>query len=182
MGANNSKPQTVQMTNNSPFQISREVLERVEKSAAKTDKVVTPAAGTGATTTTINTEECNQKQLQSSNQQTEAVPTNVAASWSRRSTEIEESQFSKTMDRVHQLFGQPVKWAKANNCSADIETMEQQLINCYRQYANEPLKCAPLAKQYHTFVFDKQLSAAKKSKTSDQKIKILRSDEMCTEY
>ncbi|XP_064556395.1 uncharacterized protein LOC135440911 [Drosophila montana] len=185
MGANNSKPQTVQMSNTSPFQISREVLERVEK-ATKADKgnvstvcehcsrTATPTATT-ATTAGVHTVSSagdaasseKQPQVQPYQQQQQQQMA-ISQSWARRSTEIEETQFTKTLDRVHNLFGQPIKWAKANECSADIENMEKQLISCYRQYGTEPLKCAQLAKQYHTFVFNKQVAAVKNAKSDGQ--------------
>ncbi|KAH8415419.1 hypothetical protein KR222_011068, partial [Zaprionus bogoriensis] len=202
MGANNSKPQTVQMSNTSPFQISREVLERVEK-ATKPEKGDAPATatataagpgsssssscsssssssldgGTGATAAPTYCENCQRSKsagvaavnlnaapaAAAAGQKEQPVP--VSSSWSRRSTEIEEKQFSKTLDRVHNLFGQPVKWVQANNCSADIEAMEKDLIVCYRQYGSEPLKCAPLVKKYHSFVFNKQVDAAQNTAT-----------------
>ncbi|XP_034487881.1 uncharacterized protein LOC117792032 [Drosophila innubila] len=168
MGASNSKPQTVQMSNTSPFQISREVLERVE-SVTKPEKVANPAlvCENCSRTATATTKAEKSSQVQQLHQQ----PIDVASSWARRSTEIEELQFSKTLDRVHNLFGQPVKWAKANECSADIELMEQQLITCYRQYGSEPLKCAALANTYHTFVFNKQVAAVQNTKQDGKDLK-----------
>ncbi|KAM8719807.1 hypothetical protein ACLKA7_005949 [Drosophila subpalustris] len=173
MGASNSKPQTVQMSNTAPFQISREVLERVE-SVTKPEKATSPPAplvceNCSRTTTTTTTAAATAKAEKSPQlQQIHQQPVDVASSWARRSTEIEEMQFSKTLDRVHNLFGQPVKWAKANECSADIELMEQQLITCYRQYGSEPLKCAALANTYHTFVFNKQVAAVQNTKKDGQ--------------
>lgn len=178
MGANNSKPQTVQMSNRSPFQISREVLERVEKSAnadksaggisaggASTDA----AAGAGPATVTT-CEHCqrtkpgvNPININSKSEATNSEPPQ-ATNWARRSTEVEEMQFRKTLGRVHNLFGQPVKWVKAHKCSTDIETMEKELIACYQQHGSEPLKCASLVKQYQGYVFKKQVAAVQNSK------------------
>ncbi|XP_023178901.1 uncharacterized protein LOC111604890 [Drosophila hydei] len=189
MGANNSKPQTVQIPNTSPFQISREVLERVEKATkaekgpiATTVPVPVPvtaacehcnrkttAAAAGGDAAAAGTSGSNEKQAQVQTYQQQQVA--LSSSWARRSTEIEETQFTKTLDRVHNLFGQPVKWAKANECTADIDKMEKQLINCYHQYGKEPLKCAALAKIYHTFVFNKQVDAVQSTKHDDQDVK-----------
>lgn len=200
MGANNCKPQTVQMSNTSPFQISREVLDRVEKAAnadkaANSDKAATPAdaactdkeggAGAGPSTVPI-CENCqrikagggvrvmnlNSTSGADSNsdgmQDPSLGPGGMSVSkvnmWQRRSTEVEEMQFNKTLGRVQNLFGQPVKWVKANNCSSDVESMEKELIACYQEYKSEPLKCAALVKQYQGFIFKKQVAAVENSK------------------
>lgn len=182
MGANNSKPQTVQMSNNSPFQISREVLERVEKSANADKTAGLSAGGTsadvaaGAGPATVTTcEHCqrtkpgvNAINVNSKSEATNSEPT--AKSWARRSTEVEEMQFTKTLSRVHNLFGQPVKWVKAHKCSSDIENMEKELIACYQQHGSEPLKCASLVKQYQGFVFKKQVAAVQNSKPRVQNL------------
>ncbi|KAH8387462.1 hypothetical protein KR093_007192, partial [Drosophila rubida] len=164
MGASNSKPQTVQMSNTLPFQISRDVLERVEKASnsASTSTNSKPAPNASP----LVCEKCDRSVAGEKIPQMPQQISAVAASWARRSTEIEELQFSKTLDRVHHLFGQPVKWAKANECSGDIEGMEQKLIACYREYGSEPLKCAQLATQYHSFVFNKQIAAVQNTKKS----------------
>lgn len=167
MGASNSKPQTVQMSNTSPFQISREALERVENATKPKKGANLPVVceNCSRTTTTMSETVCSEKSPQANFCQ---QPVNVDSSWAQRSTEIEEKQFSKTLDRVHNLLGKPVKWVKANECSADIELMEQQLISCYRQYGSEPLKCAALANKYHTFVFNKQVAPVQNTKKDGQ--------------
>jgi len=163
MGASNSKPQTVQMSNTSPFQISREALERVENAtkAKKGANLPVVCENCSRTTTTVSETVSSEKSPKAHFIQ---QPVNVASSWTQRSTEIEEKQFSKTLERVHNLLGKPVKWAKANECSADIQLMEQQLISCYSQNGSEPLKCAALANKYHTFVFNKQVASAQNTK------------------
>ncbi|EDW06202.1 uncharacterized protein LOC6585733 [Drosophila mojavensis] len=180
MGANNSKPQTVQIPNTSPFQISREVLERVEK-ATKAEKGPVAVTNPVQVSVASTCEQCNCKSAAagdaagtSSSDEMQAYQQKqmeISSSWARRSTEIEEAQFTKTLDRVHNLFGQPIKWAKANECSADIDKMEKQLISCYRQYGKEPLKCAALAKTYHTFVFNKQVAAVQSTTHDVQDVK-----------
>lgn len=181
MGANNSKPQTVQMSNSSPFQISREVLERVEKSANANKSAGNGAGGSstdvaaGAGPATVATcENCqrtkpvNPVHFNSTSEATNSE--SQAKSWARRSTEVEEMQYSKTLSRVHNLFGQPVKWVKAHKCSSDIENMEKELIACYQQHGSEPLKCASLVKQYQGFVFKKQVAAVQNTKPSLQNL------------
>ncbi|XP_060662492.1 uncharacterized protein LOC132795651 [Drosophila nasuta] len=169
MGASNSKPQTVQMSNASPFQISRDVLERVEKASAppsSSDAITHMPTEIPTAASQLVCEKCARTATAEKTPQVPQPMTAAASSWTRRSTEIEELQFSKTLDRVHHLFGQPVKWAKANECSDDIEGMERQLIACYREYGSEPLKCAQLASQYHSFVFNKQVAAVQNTKSS----------------
>lgn len=196
MGANNCKPQTVQMSNNSPFQISREVLDRVEKAANadNADKAASSADAAGADTdggaragpsTVPICENCQRikagggVRAMNLNSMSEAdgnsdgmqdpslgpgMSVSKANMWQRRSTEVEEMQFNKTLGRVQNLFGQPVKWVKANNCSSDVESMEKELIACYQEYKSEPLKCAALVKQYQGFIFKKQVAAVENSK------------------
>ncbi|EDW82557.1 uncharacterized protein Dwil_GK10053 [Drosophila willistoni] len=89
--------------------------------------------------------------------------------WQKQSIEIEESQFDQTLDRINKLFGEPVKWAQ--ECSGDISDMEKRLAVCYRDYPHEPLQCAKLAEQYHSFVFNKQLDVMTKSGTVDKDAK-----------
>ncbi|XP_032594774.1 uncharacterized protein LOC6566347 isoform X2 [Drosophila grimshawi] len=133
MGAGNSKPHTVQMSNTSVFQISRDVLERVENA---TNRKKSAAAAAVPTLPPATCENCSPIDVQHAPCKTQPCKhhqMDIAATWSRRSIEMEELQFSKMVAHVHSLFGQPVKWATANECTADIGLMEQQLIACYRQ-------------------------------------------------
>lgn len=158
MGANNSKPQTVQMANPIPFQITREVVERIDQSAGH---ITMPTSNI--------CEKCKQRERGGASASTDAAPKTidqkpaevvavqpmpVAAAWKRRSSEIEEAHFDTSLQRVQEIFGKPTKWTK--DCAGEISKLEEDLVFCYQKYANEPLQCAPLASQYHRFVFGKQ--------------------------
>lgn len=158
MGANNSKPQTVQMANPIPFQITREVVERIDQSSGH---ITMPASNMcekckqrergGASSST----DASHKSIDHKSAEVAAVqPMPVASAWKRRSSEIEEAHFDSSLQRVHEIFGKPTKWAK--DCVGEINKLEEDLVFCYQKYANEPLQCAPLASQYHRYVFSKQ--------------------------
>lgn len=159
MGASNSKPQTVQMAN--PIQITRDVADRINQATTKNTNL-------GANLC----ETCKQKVETTSSRDTpsalnhksseEVQPVNVAKSWKKRSLEVEESQFEKSLQRVQVIFGKPVKWSK--NCSDEIGKLEVELIHCYQRYPNETLQCSNLARQYHRFVFARQNAEIAKMK------------------
>ncbi|XP_017015540.2 uncharacterized protein [Drosophila takahashii] len=163
MGASNSMPQTVQMANPMPFEITRDVVNRIDQATTKTTKLGTRIC-----------EKCSQKtqaELRSDIPTTmkhkphevqDMHPVQVAKSWKKRSYEVEESEFRKSLQRVQNLFGKPVRWAK--DCEAEIGKFEEELIHCYQRYSNEPLQCSNLARQYHRFVFARQIGEISNTK------------------
>ncbi|XP_030380312.1 uncharacterized protein LOC115628374 [Scaptodrosophila lebanonensis] len=185
MGATNSKPQTVQMVNPAPFQVTADVVQRIERATKVGDtpycenckrQAVMHTQGQSSSITSTPSSSCSTVSPDANsadvavgkpsllqhqhNQATTEIP------FQRRSSEIEETQFSKTLDRVNKLFGNPVKWAK--ECSGDIENLENELIACYKEYGSEPLQCAGLAKRYHGFVFGRHFEAMREIKPMRQ--------------
>ncbi|XP_016962487.1 uncharacterized protein LOC108032928 [Drosophila biarmipes] len=161
MGATNSKPQTVQMSNPMPFEITRDVVHRIDQATTRTPKLGTticekcsqrPAAEAASDPPTTVEHKTNEVQ--------DMHPLKVAKSWKRRSFEVEETEFKKSVQRVQGLFGKPVKWAK--DCQGEIGKFEEELIHCYQRYPNEPLQCSNLARQYHRFVFARQVDEISK--------------------
>ncbi|KAH8344501.1 hypothetical protein KR084_012835, partial [Drosophila pseudotakahashii] len=153
MGASNSKPQTVQMANPMPFEITRDVVDRIGQATTKTTK-----SGTSIC------EKCSPTTMEHKPHEVQDVhPVQVAKSWKKRSYEVEESEFRKSLQRVQDLFGKPVRWAK--DCEGEIGKFEEELIHCYQRYPNEPLQCSNLARQYHGFVFARQIVEISNMKT-----------------
>ncbi|XP_068143244.1 uncharacterized protein [Drosophila tropicalis] len=194
MGANNSKPHTVEMANTMPFQISEDVAARIHKATQMNDAENSATAAAPIKSTVTHSpgsgqhycEKCSSTPTTTINQKsgTEACVSGPAAppacaskpnqmvalvAWQKQSIEIEESQFDQTLDRINKLFGEPVKWAQ--ECSGDVSDMETRLAVCYRNFPHEPLQCSKLAKQYHSFVFTKQLDIVSKSGTVDKDAK-----------
>ncbi|XP_017046059.1 uncharacterized protein LOC108091389 [Drosophila ficusphila] len=163
MGAHNSKPQTVQMTNPMAFDITRDVVERIDQASGNGTKVGTSFcekcknnAGKSSSSDVPTTVEHKPIQVQNPR------PVPAAKSWKKRSLEVEEAEFGKSLQRVQELFGKPVKWAR--ECEGEIGKLEEELIYCYQRYKNEPLQCSNLARQYHRFVFGKQNDEISKMK------------------
>ncbi|XP_033165052.1 uncharacterized protein LOC117144135 [Drosophila mauritiana] len=165
MGARNSKPQTVQIENPTAFEITRDVVDRMKHAtvigtelgsttceACKQKTVKEPCSDMP---TTMEHKQHNERALH---------PVPVAKSWKKRSLEVEEKEFGKSLKLVQELFGTPVKWAK--DCEGEIEKFEEELVYCYQRFPNEPLQCSNLARQYHRFVFAKQYAELSKAKTS----------------
>ncbi|XP_017102222.2 uncharacterized protein [Drosophila bipectinata] len=158
MGAHNSKPQTVQMPNPIPFHITREVMERIDQSSGNItmspsnycEKCKQRERGGASASTDVPPKTMDHKP----SEVTVKNPVPVVSPWKRRSSEIEEAHFGQSLQRVQDIFGKPIYWAK--ECSADITKLEEDLVFCYQKYSNEPLQCAPLASQYHRYVFAKQ--------------------------
>ncbi|KAH8264618.1 hypothetical protein KR038_010863, partial [Drosophila bunnanda] len=150
MGASNSKPKTVQLVN--PIQITRDVAERINQVTAKNAKQGTNVCETckqrdetGAMASTLEHKATEAREVQ---------PVNVAKSWKKRSSEVEESQFDQSVKRIQELFGKPKKWS--TKCTSSIRNLEIEVMNCYQRYPNEPLQCSELAKQYNHFVLGRQ--------------------------
>ncbi|XP_016970884.2 uncharacterized protein LOC108038569 [Drosophila rhopaloa] len=155
MGANNSKPQTVQMANPMAFEITRDVVERIDQATAKNSKLGSTLCEKckqknklGSGSDVPNTMQHKPREVQ------DMQPVPVAKSWKKRSLEVEETEFGRSLQRVQELFGKPVKWAK--ECEGEIGKFEEELIHCYQRYPNEPLQCSNLARRYHRFVFARQ--------------------------
>ncbi|KAH8340923.1 hypothetical protein KR059_009636, partial [Drosophila kikkawai] len=154
MGASNSQPQTVPMAN--PIQITRDVADRINQATAKTTNICETCkqrSETGANTSQHQPNEAREVQL-----------ANVAKSWKKRSSEVEESHFDESVKRVQELFGKTKMWA--TDCASDIRNLELEVINCYQRYPQETLQCSDLAKQYNQFVFGKQNSEIAKMKSN----------------
>ncbi|EDV47798.1 uncharacterized protein LOC6552285 [Drosophila erecta] len=164
MGARNSKPQTVQIENPTAFEITRDVVDRINQANAISTEL-------GCT----HCESCKQKPIKEPGSDIPSTmehkqhkyralhPVPVAKSWKKRSFEVEEKEFGKSLKLVQELFGSPVKWAK--DCQGEIGKFEEELVHCYQRFPNEPLQCANLARQYHRFVFAKQYAELSKTKT-----------------
>ncbi|KAH8271431.1 hypothetical protein KR018_009824, partial [Drosophila ironensis] len=178
MGATNSKPQTVQIVNPTPFHITRDVAERIERSAGgntlpgRPDDQRTPIC-----------EKCSQKESSAGSfddtslvrpsvsvpsaarpKEDQSVSHKDPVAWNKRSAEIEEVQFGKSLQRVQEMFGNSVHWAK--DCLGEINNLEKELVLCYQTHPGETLQCAQLAKQYHRFIFAKQAAEVARPKRS----------------
>ncbi|XP_039492237.1 uncharacterized protein LOC120452192 [Drosophila santomea] len=164
MGARNSKPQTVQIKNSTAFEITPDVVDRINQVTAistelgctaceayKQKPIKEPGSDIG---TTMEHKQHNVRALN---------PVPVVKSWKKLSFEVEEKEFGKSLKLVQELFGTPVKWAK--DCEGEIEKFEEELVRCYQRFPNEPLQCSNLARQYHRFVFSKQYAVLSKTKT-----------------
>ncbi|XP_070852660.1 uncharacterized protein [Drosophila suzukii] len=155
MGASNSKPQTVQIANPMPFEITRDVVHRINQATAKSPKQGTTICEKCSQRPTVEARSDSPTTMEHKpNEVQDMHPVKVAKSWKKRSLEVEETEFGKSLQRVQDLFGKPVKWAK--DCEGEIGKFEEELIHCYQRYPNEPLQCSNLARQYHRFVFSRQ--------------------------
>ncbi|KAH8248438.1 hypothetical protein KR032_008439, partial [Drosophila birchii] len=153
MGASNSKPQTVQMTN--PIQITRDVADRINQATVKNMTLGAPFCET-----------CKlrgEKSQHMVDEPREVQPVNVSKSWKKRSSDVEESHFDQSVKRIKELFSTPKKWSI--DCQSDIRNFEVEIINCYHRYPNESLQCSDLVKQYNHFVFRKQNAEVAKMKS-----------------
>ncbi|KAH8380707.1 hypothetical protein KR009_011667, partial [Drosophila setifemur] len=163
MGASNSKSQTVQMANPIPFHITQGVVERIDQATVKNTKLENSSCEK-CKNRSKNASCCNSSQSMNHTPKEFPVehPLPLPVNWKNRSTEVEEAQFGKSLQRVQEIFGKRVKWAK--ECVGEITKLEEELVLCYQKYPNETLQCAPLAKQYHRFVFSKQVAKIAKLK------------------
>ncbi|KAH8288317.1 hypothetical protein KR054_000888 [Drosophila jambulina] len=164
MGASNSKPQTVQIAN--PIQITRDVAERINQATAKNTQLGANLCemcrqrgetGRDGSRDIANTSHHMAKEAR------EVQPVNVAKSWKKRSSEVEESQFDLSVKRVQELFPQPKQWS--NEYESDIRKIELEVIHCYQRYPHETLQCSELANQYNRFVFGRQNAEVAKMKS-----------------
>ncbi|BFF89692.1 uncharacterized protein DMAD_08391 [Drosophila madeirensis] len=174
MGATNSKPHSAEIVNPHPFQITREVVERLEQ--AQEQKVKTLERS--------NTCEQCKKQCESVSSsgdapstldhQSKAIPEaeTVAWSWKKRAMEMEDDHFEESVKRVKEIFGTPVKWSQ--DIDGEIKEMEKELTTCYRENPYETLQCEALAKQYHSFIFTNHFKAISKLEPKEPRPKMSR--------
>ncbi|XP_022221950.1 uncharacterized protein LOC111073767 [Drosophila obscura] len=171
MGATNSKPQSAEMVNPHPFQVTREVLERLDQAREEMEKTPKRSA---------LCEQCKKQSLSASSSgdapstleyQSKDDPEveQVAWPWRKRAMEMEEAQFEESLKRVKEIFGTQVKWSQ--DIEGEINEMEKQLTTCYRENPYETLQCEPLAKQYHSFIFTNHFKAISKLEPKDTKPK-----------
>ncbi|XP_001359251.2 uncharacterized protein [Drosophila pseudoobscura] len=174
MGATSSQPRSAEIVNPNPFQVSREVVERLEQAREEMAKTSGESG---------SCEQCKKKILSVSGSgdapstlehQAKEVPEvePVDWPWKKRAVEMEESQFHESVKRVEELFGTPMKWTE--NIEGEIKQMEKELTTCYRENPYETLKCEPLAKRYHSFIFTNHFKAISKLQPKDSKPKSTR--------
>ena len=161
MGSHNSTPKTAEIHNPHPrattIEISQPVLQRLELAKMKANgELPIP------TKQCKNCEHCVGQRKPEANEKTKPInnsksrPANKTL-LQKRSFELEELQFEKTLKHLDKVLGKPIQWADC--LKAEIDNMRLKIIDCYAVSGREPLRCANEVNKFNDFVMAKQYEA-----------------------